>query len=116
VKPVQGDIYNDNTPEAERLLSLALGERQALHEGLAAEGFTCTRQANTVIGVQAAKPYVSVQPWEFLEGTKEIRYYLQTEAYLSLLGGYVDTTGSNQEGPIDEVLFNQIVATFRLLR
>jgi hypothetical protein len=58
--------------------------------------------------------YANTQPWEFPAGTKEIRYYLKANGCTYLIGGYVDTTGSNQPGAINEELFNQVIATFRL--
>jgi hypothetical protein len=111
-----GEIYNYNTPETEILLNLQVGESQSLREGLdTAQGFTYTRQPDTTISGHTAQTYENSQPWEFPQGTKEIRYYLQTDEYTYLIGGYMDTTGSNQPGAITEALFNQIVSTFRLI-
>ncbi len=112
-----GDIYNYNTAEADILLNMQVGESKSLREGLdIAAGFSYTRQPDTILNGQTAKVYESTQPWEFPHGTKEIRYYLQTEAYTYMLGGYLDTTGSNQPGAITEALFDQIIATFRVMR
>jgi hypothetical protein len=112
-----GDIYNYNTAEADILLNMQVGESKSLREGLdIAAGFSYTRQPDTILDGQAAKVYESMQPWEFPQGTKEIRYYVQTEEYTYMLGGYVDTTGSNQPGAITEAVFDQIVATFRVMR
>ncbi|HSD85771.1 MAG TPA: hypothetical protein VLG46_18045 [Anaerolineae bacterium] len=112
-----GDIYNYNTAEADILLNMQVGESKSLREGLdIAAAFSYTRQPDAILNGQIAKVYESTQPWEFPRGTKEIRYYLQTEAYTYLLGGYVDTTGSNQPGGITQVLFDQIIATFRITR
>ena len=108
-----GDIYNYNTAEADILLNMQVGESKSLREGLdIAARFSYTRLPDTILNGQTARMYESIQPWEFPQGTKEIRYYLQTEAYTYLLGGYLDTTGSNQPGAITEALFNQIIATF----
>jgi len=110
-----GDIYNFNTAETDILLTMQVGESKSLREGSdTEEWFAYTRKPDTILSGQAARQYENTKPWEFPEGTKEIRYYLQTEAYTYLLGGYVDTTGSNQPGAITEALFNQIIATFRV--
>lgn len=112
-----GDIYNYNTAEADILLNMQVGESKALHEGLdTAVGFSYTRQPDTILNGQTAKVYESTQPWEFPQGTKAIRYYVQTKAYTYLLGGYLDTTGSDQPGAITEALFDQMIATFRVTR
>jgi hypothetical protein len=112
-----GDIYNYNTAEADILINMQVGESKSLREGLdTAAGFSYTRQPDTILDGQTAKVYESTQPWEFPQGTKEIRYYVQTEAYTYLLGGYLDTTGSDQPGAITEALFDQIIATFRVMR
>ena len=112
-----GEIYNFNTPETDVLLNMQVGESKALREfaGLA-EAFTYTRLADTAISGQAAKTFENTQPWEFPEGTKEIRYYLQTEEYTYLFGAYVNTNGSTQSDAITEDLFNQIVDTFLLIQ
>ncbi|MEO7840406.1 MAG: hypothetical protein ABIU06_13745 [Anaerolineales bacterium] len=54
------------------------------------------------------------QPWKFPLGTKEIRYTLQANGCTYLIGGYLATVGSGQPGAIDEELFDQVIATFRL--
>jgi hypothetical protein len=111
-----GDIYNYNTPDADMLLDMRVGESQSLHEGEdTMPGFTYTRMMNTMIGGQEAKTYENAQPWEFPEGTKEIRYFLQVDPYTYLIGGYIDTTGTNPPGAITQAAFDQIVATFRVL-
>jgi len=78
------------------------------------EWFTYTRLPDTVINNYAAQTYENTQPWEFPAGTKEIRYYLKANGCTYLIGGYVDTTGSNQPGAINEELFNQVIATFQV--
>jgi len=111
-----GDIYNYDKSEADILLNLQVGESKSLREDITLEGFTYTRKPDTTLTGQAAKTYENAQPYEFPDGTKEIRYYLQAGAYTYLIGGYIDTTGSNQPGAINEELFNQIVATLRVMQ
>ncbi len=111
-----GDIYNYDKSEANILLNLQVGESKSLREGVTLEGFTYTRKTDTTLTGQAAKTYENTQPFEFPDGTKEIRYYLPAEAYTYLIGGYIDTTGSNQPGAITEEFFNQIVATLRVMQ
>ena len=54
-------------------------------------------------------------PFQAQNGTKEIRYYLSSSGCIYLIGGYVDTTGSEQTGAITEELLHQIVATFQVM-
>ena len=111
-----GEIYNYNTPETDILLNMQVGESKALHEFAgSAEPFTYTRLPDTTISGQTARTYENTQPWEFPEGTKEIRYYLQTDEYTYLFGAYVNTNGSTYSDAITEDLFKQIVATFQVM-
>jgi hypothetical protein len=106
------DVYNYDPAAAEILLNMQVGESKPVHPSLDVEsGFTYQRQSDTTINGHAAQTYVNAQPWEFPSGTKEIRYYLSQNGCTYLIGGYVDTTGSNQPGAITEDLFHQIVAT-----
>lgn len=110
-----GEIYNYNTPDAEALLSMRVAESKVLHSGAnMSRWYTYTRLPDTRIGGHTASAYVNAQPWEFPLGTKEIRYYVQTERYTYLLGGYIDAQGSNQPGAITENLFSRIISTIRL--
>ena len=110
-----GVIYNYDPAEAQSLLSMQVGETRSLREDPnTASWFTYTRLPDTTLGVQAAQSYENNQPWEFPPGTKEIRYYLKGNGCTYLVGGYISTVGSGQAGAIDQVLFEQIVATFRL--
>ena len=96
---------------------MQVGEIKALHEFAGStEAFTYTRLADTTISGQAAKTFENIRPWEFPEGTKEIRYYLQTDEYTYLFGAYVNTNGSTHSDAITEELFDQIVSTFRLIQ
>jgi hypothetical protein len=79
-----------------------------------AQWFTYQRMPDTPIGGHAAQTYVNVQPWEFPDGTKELRYYLSLNGCTYLIGGYVGTASSNLAGAITEELFDQIIATIRL--
>jgi hypothetical protein len=109
-------IYNYNPAEASRLLDLQVGESQSVRDiSNVAEWFTYQRQPDTTISGYAAKTYENVKPWEFPSGTKEIRYYLSLESCTYQIGGYIDTTQSNQPGAITEDLFNQIVASIHLM-
>ena len=110
-----GEIYNHDPAATETLLKMQVGESKPLHENLnAAQGFTYTRLPDTTLSDQSAETYENSQPWEFPTGTKEIRYYLQGNGCTYLVGGYMDTLGSSQTGAMDEALFDQIMATFRL--
>jgi hypothetical protein len=112
-KGEDGEIYNYNKPETDILLNMQVGESKSLREDTT-EGFTYIRKPDTIISGQPAMTYENTQPWEFPAGTKEIRYYLQTDMYLYLIGGYIDTTGANQSGAITEELFNEIIATLQV--
>lgn len=110
-----GIIYNYVPAETETLLNLQVDESRSLRDDPnIAQWFTYTRLPDMVINNHAAQTYENTQPWEFPTGTKEIRYYLQANGCTYLIGGYVDSTGSNQSGAINEELFNQVIATFRL--
>lgn len=110
-----GVIYNYNPAETQALLNLQVGESRSLREDpTIAPSFTYTRLPDATLGNQAAQKYTNTQPWEFPPGTKEIRYYLQGSGCTFLVGGYLSTVGSGQPGAIDEDLFEQITATFRL--
>jgi hypothetical protein len=108
-------IYNYDPVETQTLLNMQVGEGRSLREDPnLASWFTYTRLPDTTLDRQAAQTYENDQPWEFPLGTKEIRYYLQGNDCLYLIGGYVATVGSGQPGAIDEELFDQIIAAFRL--
>ena len=112
-----GAIYNYDPAETQTLLNLQVGERRALREDPnSAPWFTYTRLPDTTLGAQAAQTYENIQPWEFPAGTKEIRYYLKGNGCTYLVGGYLATVGSGQPGAIDQELFDQIIASFRLAR
>jgi hypothetical protein len=108
-------IYNYDPAETEILLNMQVGESKALRDiADVAPWFTYERMPDTPIGGHVAQTYENVQPWEFPEGTKEIRYYLLLNDCTYLIGGYLDTMDSDEPGAIDEELFNQIVATIQL--
>jgi len=108
-------VYNYDPAESDILLNMQVGESKASRDVAdIAQWFTYERKPDTEIGGHVAQAYENVQPWEFPEGTKEIRYYMSLNGCTYLIGGYLDTTGSNQPGAISEELFNQIVATIRL--
>lgn len=110
-----GEIYNYDPVDTETLLNMQVGESKALHDDPnTASSFTYTRLPDTTLSGQAAQTYENSQPWEFPAGTKEIRYYLQGNGCTYLVGGYMDTLGSDQAGAMDEELFDQIISTFRL--
>lgn len=110
-----GIIYNYDPVETQTLLNMQVGESRSLRDDpLLADWFTYTRLPDTSLGNQAAQTYENDQPWEFPLGTKEIRYYLQGNDCTYLVGGYMATVGSGQVGAIDQGLFDQIIATFRL--
>jgi hypothetical protein len=78
-------------------------------------GFTYQRKPDTQINGYTAQAFENLQPWEFPLGTKEIRYYVSVSDCMYQIGGYVDTTKSDQPGSITEELYNEIVATIQLL-
>lgn len=110
------EVYNYDPAAAEILQNMQVGESKPVHEIPNVEsGFTYQRTPDTLISGHAAQTYENVQPWEFPGGTKEIRYYLSLNGCTYLIGGYMDTTQSNQPGAITEELVNQIVATIQLI-
>ena len=110
-----GAIYNYDPVATETLLKMQVGESKSLHENPdLAPSFTYTRLPDITLSDQVAQMYENNQPWEFPVGTKEIRYYLQANGCIYLIGGYMDTTASGQAGAMNKELFDQIIATFRL--
>jgi hypothetical protein len=110
-----GDIYNYDPAETEALLNVQVGESKSLREDVnLAASFTYTRLPDTSLGGQSAQVYENSQPWEFPAGTKEIRYYLQANGCTYLVGGYMNSVGSDQPGAMNEELFDQLIATFQV--
>jgi hypothetical protein len=106
-------IYNYDPAVAEALRNLQIGESRAVHEQPdLAQWFTYTRLPDVTLNNQSAQAYENTAPWEFPSGTREVRYYLQANGCTYLIGGYLDATGTNPAGSINEALFSQIVATF----
>ena len=110
-----GEIYNYDPAETQTLLGLQVGESKSLREDPnIAPSFTYTRLMDTTLGTLTAQTYENTQPWEFPQGTKEIRYYLKGNGCTYLVGGYMDTLGSGQPGAISQALFDEILATFQV--
>lgn len=111
-----GVIYNYDPAETQTLLSMQVGESRSLRDDAAiAASFTYTRLPDAAIAGQTAQMYENIQPWEFPQGTKEIRYYLKGNGCTYLIGGYLAAEGSAQPAAIGEELFDQIMNTFRLV-
>jgi hypothetical protein len=110
------DVYNYDPSASQTLLGMQVGESKAAHPAESvSEWFTYQRMPDTTIGGLAAQAYENLKPWEFPAGTKEIRFYVSAGGCTYLVGGYVDTTGSDKPGAITEELFNQIIATIQLV-
>jgi hypothetical protein len=113
-----GVIYNYDAAETEFLLNMQVGESGSVREGTnlsdTAPWFTHTRLPDTTLSNQIAQTYENTQPWEFPPGTKEIRYYLQSNGCTYLIGGYLATGSSGEPRAIRQELFDEIIATFRL--
>jgi hypothetical protein len=109
-------IYNYDPAETQTLLNMQVGESRSLRDfdPNLADWFTYTRLPDTTLGGQAAQTYENPQPWEFPPSTREIRYYLKANRCTYLIGGYLATVGSGQTGAINEELFDEIMASFRL--
>jgi hypothetical protein len=111
-----GEIYNYDPAATEVLLNMQVGESKSVHpDANLTSGFTFTRLPDTTLSNPTAQTYENTEPWEFPAGTKEIRYYLKANSCTYLFGGYMATVGSGQPGGIDEELFNQIIATLRVI-
>jgi hypothetical protein len=109
-----GIVFNYDPAEAETLLNIQVGESKALREDAdVAQWLTYTRLPDTIINDRAAQTYESAQPQEFPR--KEIRYYLLVEDCTYQIGGYLNTMNLDQPGVITKELFDQIIATFRLI-
>jgi hypothetical protein len=111
----EGIVYNYDPAETELLLGMQVGESRPSRDiADVAEWFTYERKPDTPLAGHDAQTYENAKPWEFPEGTKEIRYYLSLNGCTYLIGAYLDATGSSQPGAINEALFDQIVATIQL--
>jgi len=109
------EIYNYNPTAAGLLLELQIGESASIHGNAeVASSFTYQRLPDRIISEQIAQAYENVQPWEFPTGTKEIRYYVSVSGCTYQIGGYLDTTQSNESGTIAEDLFNKIIDSIRI--
>jgi len=109
------DVYNYDPVVTETMLNMQPGESKSVHQAPEMEiGFTYERKPDTQINGHIVQTYENLQPWEFPSGTKEIRYYLSLDGCTYLIGGFVDTTESNQPGAMTESLFRQIVATVQM--
>jgi len=109
-------IYNYDPNVANLLLNLQVGESKAVHPVPdLAPWFTYQRLPDTNMSGYSAQTYANLQPWEFPEGTKEMRYYLSLNDCILQIGAYLDTAQSNQPGAITEDRFKQIVATLRVM-
>lgn len=109
------EVYNYDPMATEILLNMQVGESKSVHQAPSVEsGFTFERKPDTQIGSHTAQTYENAQPWEFPSGTKEIRYYLSLDGCTYLIGGYMDTTGSNQPGAMTEDVFHQVIATLQV--
>ena len=112
----QNEVYNYDPAEAAILQTMQVGESKPVRDlPNVGTGFTYERKQDTQIGGQTAQTYENAQPWEFPVGTKEIRHTLSQNGCIYLIGGYMDTTGSNQPGAITEDLFHQVIATVQLM-
>jgi hypothetical protein len=113
-----GVIYNYDPVATENLLSMQVGESRSMYDDPnlvdMAPWFTYTRLPDTTLNNQTAQTYENTQPWEFPLGTKEIRYYLQTNGCTYLIGGYMATVGSGEPRAISQELFEEIIATFQV--
>jgi hypothetical protein len=108
------EIYNYEPSEAEMLLNMQVGESKPVREVMdVAKRFTYQRLPDAQIGGHAGQSYENLQPWEFPDGTKELRTYLLLDGCTYLIGGYLDVADSNLPGAISEDLFGRIMATIR---
>ena len=110
------DVYNYDPMATEILLNMQVGESKPVHQSPSVEsGFTFERKPDAQINSHTALTYANLQPWEFPSGTKEIRYYLSLAGCAYLIGGYIDTSQSNQPSAMTEDLFHQIIATIQVM-
>jgi hypothetical protein len=112
-----GEIYNYDPDEARILLDMEVGESQSVSRvnSELAHFFTYTRLPDTQIAGRPAKTFAHPDLWEFPPEVKEIRYYVETDTYTYLVGGYIaETDPPAQPGFITEAQFNQIISTFRV--
>ncbi|RJR26790.1 hypothetical protein C4561_03340 [candidate division WWE3 bacterium] len=111
----EGNIYNYNPGQFERLMGLKIGKSVAVADidqpGIA-ERFTYTRVDDTKINGLPVKRYENTSPWEFPNGTTETRYVLENDGYIYILGSY---TGGDSVGvsALDPRVAHQVISTFK---
>jgi len=110
------EVYNYDPAETQTLLRMQVGESKPVRElPSPATAITYERKPDATIDGHAAQAYENLQPWEFPAGTKEIRYYVSLDGCIYLIGGYVGAAQSGQPGTVTEELFNQVIATVKLM-
>ena len=109
------DVYTYDSMAMDILLKLQVGESKSVHQVTDLESwFTFERKPDAQISGQVVQVYENQSPWEFSDGTKEIRYILSLEGCTYLIGGFIDIAPSGEPGEITESLFQQIVATVQV--
>ena len=110
-----GEIYNYDPASTEILLNMQVGETGSLYDSpTIASWHIYTRLPDMTLSNQTAQTYENTQPFEFPEGTKEVRYYLQTNGCTYMIGGYFATADSREPRAISQELFDEIIATFQV--
>ena len=78
------------------------------------KSFSYTRSPDIKVGELTTKAYVNNNPWEFPQGVKEYRYFVEKDNFTYMIGGYIE--GKNfPVYYISEQEFDQILSTFKFL-
>ncbi|MCB0076672.1 MAG: hypothetical protein KDD73_04560 [Anaerolineales bacterium] len=101
--------------DTDRLLAIDIGESLSLSGGDEAAFFTYTRQPDLTINGMNATVYRNATPWEFPQGTRELRYYIESDDLRFIIGGTLSEGGTPRDGPISHTLFEEVAATFQRL-
>jgi hypothetical protein len=115
--PPERDLIGSfGPPQAGMLLNLAIGDGISINgQGEMADGLIFTRLPETTLAGFPAAAFENNQPWQYPQGTKEIRYLLKLNDVLYVVGGFINATGADQPGTISQSLFDQIISTFQLV-
>lgn len=110
----QGEIYNYNPTDYDKLMTLSIGEKISLADlgGGQAEWFSYTRVDDTQIDGRMVRRFENTKPWEFPSGTTEVRYLFEVNGTRYLLGAY---TGGEGVGPssLDPRLTHTVLTSFK---
>lgn len=111
----EGEIYNFNHVQYNKLQKLGIGEKVALADTNQPDlnaWFTYTRVDDSEIDGHPAERFENTKPWEFPPGTTEVRFIFESDGYIYLMGYYYG--GESLQDPLDPREAFRIISSFKL--